>query len=32
VPADKYKENYAALTQQMEQEINAIAEKGENAL
>ena len=28
VPADQYKDNYAALSAQMEREINAIAEKG----
>ena len=32
VPADQYKDNYAALSDQMEREINAIAEKGEDAL
>jgi len=32
VPADQYKENYAALLEQMEREINAVAEKGEGAL
>jgi V/A-type H+-transporting ATPase subunit A len=32
VPADQYKDAYAALMQQMEQEINAIAEKGASAL
>jgi len=31
VPADRYKENYAALLEQMEREINAVAEKGEGA-
>ncbi len=31
VPADQYKENYAALLEQMEREINAVAEKGEGA-
>jgi V/A-type H+-transporting ATPase subunit A len=32
VPANQYKDAYAALMQQMEQEINAIAEKGASAL
>ena len=32
VPADQYVERYAALSQQMEREIDAIAEKGESAL
>ena len=32
VPSDQYKENYAALLEQMEREIDAVAEKGENAL
>ena len=32
VPADQYKDDYAALSDQMEREINAIAEKGEDAL
>ncbi len=32
VPADQYKENYAALSEEMEREINAIGEKGEDAL
>ena len=32
VPADQYKDNYAALTEEMEQEITAIGEKGADAL
>ena len=32
VPADQYKDNYAALTEEMEREIEAIGEKGEAAL
>jgi len=32
VPADQYKDNYAALSDQIEREIDAIAEKGESAL
>ncbi len=32
VPADQYKQAYADLTTQMEDEINAIAEKGEDEL
>ncbi len=32
VPADQYKDNYAALSEQMEQEITAIGEKGADAL
>jgi len=32
VPADQYKAAYAALGEQMEREIEAVAEKGENAL
>ena len=32
VPADRYREEYAALSQQMEREIDAIVEKGESAL
>ena len=32
VPADQYKENYAALAEEMEQEITAIGEKGADAL
>ena len=32
VPAEEYKDNYAALLDQMEREIDAVAEKGENAL
>ena len=32
VPADQYKDNYAALSEEMEREIEAIGEKGEAAL
>ena len=32
VPADQYKDNYAALAEEMEQEITAIGEKGADAL
>ena len=32
VPADQYKENYAALSEEMEREITAIGEKGADAL
>ena len=32
VPADQYRDNYAALTEEMEREIEAIGEKGEAAL
>ena len=32
VPADQYKDVYAAMSAQMEEEIAAIAEKGEDAL
>ena len=32
VPADQYKDNYAALLDQMEREINEVAEKGGDAL
>ena len=32
VPADQYKQAYTALAEQMEREIDAIAEKGESAL
>ena len=32
VPADQYKDDYAALTEEMEREIEAIGEKGEAAL
>ena len=32
VPADQYKDNYAALSEQMEREITAIGEKGAEAL
>ena len=32
VPADRYREEYAALSERMGEEIEAVAEKGENAL
>ena len=32
VPADQYKTTYEAIQDEMEQEITAIAEKGEDAL
>ena len=32
VPADQYKDNYAALSEEMEREITAIGEKGAEAL